>query len=744
MDTKLKSNKKWLGNLICMFLILAVSAGTLLCYQRLRLRVADMFEELDEEKDDWKKEELTSFVDDSYLGNYCLYWNIRQKIEDKYIEPFSLFYPSYARFSDSEDEYEWDYFNENFVSLSQNYEKEIYERNINYQVTDNETGEYLNNSSKDISKESIEDYAFYLKCSFDEKGAFAIDELKNNLGCEAEELSLNANKPIFTAHLESDSLSSLPMDAPKNITVYLVSDYGDCYLGDSLYYGNDNYNNYLKREAVKEAGLNAIVAMFSMLLAAAGLILPLRKRWEIGNGIFGKLPLEIVSCLACTPFMADSLMADEIVKLFEGTANYFWGMPYVVQMGMWACYYAVWFVMVLSARAVFTLGPKRYFLERIWTVALARWFWKKFSNGRKWIWNKCRGFVRWIINKGKAFFRLCVVTLDDIDLTDPSDRLIFKILGLNFVIVFFCCVLWFYGTMGLLLYTIILFFILKKYARNIKEKYGILLRSTKKMAEGDLQTEITEELGIFEPLKVELNKVQNGFRKAVEEEIKSQNLKTELITNVSHDLKTPLTAIITYVNLLKNEGISEEERSDYINILDRKSFRLKQLIEDLFEVSKASSGNIKVEKKLLNLTELVKQAVFELEDRLKEADVECRISTPKEDVFLMLDGEKTYRCLENLLINVAKYSMPKTRAYLNLYDREDYVELIIKNVSKEELPLDVEAFTERFMRGDKSRNTEGSGLGLAIVKSFVKIQGGVFHVEGDGDLFKANIRFSKG
>ena len=226
---------------------------------------------------------------------------------------------------------------------------------------------------------------------------------------------------------------------------------------------------------------------------------------------------------------------------------------------------------VLSFRAVVTLGPKRYFLERVWTVQLVRWFWKTIIG-------TVVKAVRWIYRKIKGFFRLCAVTLEDIDLTSTSDRILFKVLGLNLVIVLVCCILGNFGVMALLVYTVILFFVLKKYTRVIRSKYQILLESTRKLAAGDLETVITEDAGIFEPLKQELNKVQAGFQKAVEEELKSQNMKSELITNVSHDLKTPLTAIITYVNLLKDETISEEDRKKYIDILDRKSLRLKQLI----------------------------------------------------------------------------------------------------------------------------------------------------------------------
>lgn len=256
-------------------------------------------------------------------------------------------------------------------------------------------------------------------------------------------------------------------------------------------------------------------------------------------------------------------------------------------------------------------------------------------------------------------------------------------------------------------------------------------------------------------------------------------MKTELITNVSHDLKTPLTAIITYVNLLKDENITEEERRSYIDILDRKSLRLKKLIEDLFEVSKAASGNVELKKSPVDLSEMVRQAVAEQQDRLEAAGIDCRVRTPgsgwstsvpaafantdnnstdaairssassepggnttnPERVLLELDSEKTYRVLENLLVNVAKYALAGTRAWVQLEVISDEAVITIKNTSAQELDFDVDTLTERFVRGDKSRNTEGSGLGLAIVKNFVELQGGQFEIVTDGDLFKAIVRF---
>lgn len=237
--------------------------------------------------------------------------------------------------------------------------------------------------------------------------------------------------------------------------------------------------------------------------------------------------------------------------------------------------------------------------------------------------------------------------------------------------------------------------------------------------------------------------VNQGFKKAVEDEIKSQSMKTELITNVSHDLKTPLTAIITYVNLLKDENITPEDRKAYVEVLDRKSLRLKNLIEDLFEVSKAASGNIKIEKTPVDLGEMVRQAAAEQEDRLLEAKIDCRIQVPEERPLMMLDGEKTYRILENLLVNVSKYALPGTRAWISVSYEEHWAEMVVKNVSAMELDADTSQLTERFTRGDKARNTEGSGLGLAIVKSFAQLQGGSFEIVVDGDLFKAIVRLPK-
>ncbi|MDU3724453.1 MAG: sensor histidine kinase, partial [Clostridium celatum] len=243
--------------------------------------------------------------------------------------------------------------------------------------------------------------------------------------------------------------------------------------------------------------------------------------------------------------------------------------------------------------------------------------------------------------------------------------------------------------------------------------------------------------------KMDLEKIQGGFKKAVDEEVKSQKMKTDLISNVSHDLKTPLTAIITYADLLKDENLSQEKRRQYIETLDKKAQRLQVLIEDLFEMSKATSGNITLNIENIDVASLMKQTLLELEDKLEEANLSVRKNIPEGKVILPLDSQRTFRIFENLVINMTKYAMPNTRVFIDMIEDENKVEIIMKNMAAEEITFNVETIAERFVRGDESRNTEGSGLGLAIAKSFVELQGGKFDISVDGDLFKVTIIFTK-
>ena len=247
----------------------------------------------------------------------------------------------------------------------------------------------------------------------------------------------------------------------------------------------------------------------------------------------------------------------------------------------------------------------------------------------------------------------------------------------------------------------------------------------------------------FSNLAENINNIGEGLDKAIYNQLKSERLKSELITNVSHDLKTPLTSIINYIELIKKEeDIKPEHIKDYVNVLDSKSKRLKVLIEDLFEASKASSGNLELNMEKIDITQLLRQAIGEMEEKLSKANLDLKLRAPEEKTYIMADGKKLYRVLENLLSNISKYSLNNTRVYIDIIEEDDKVKLTMKNISSYELNFDPEEIMERFKRADESRNTEGSGLGLAIARDLVNAQGGRFEIDIDGDLFKSVVEFN--
>ena len=240
-----------------------------------------------------------------------------------------------------------------------------------------------------------------------------------------------------------------------------------------------------------------------------------------------------------------------------------------------------------------------------------------------------------------------------------------------------------------------------------------------------------------------VNNIGEGIRKAVESSMKDEKTKADLITNVSHDIKTPLTSIINYVNLLKREGITTEPVAGYIRVLDEKTQRLKQLTDDLVEASKISSGNIELIMAPLNLGELVNQAIGEFYERFEEKDLTIVLSTMPASTAIYADSRRMWRVIENLFNNLCKYALPGTRVYVDLTNEGGKVDCSIKNISANPLNIRADELTERFIRGDVSRSTEGSGLGLSIAKSLTELQKGEFIIHMDGDLFKVSVRFKE-
>jgi signal transduction histidine kinase len=273
--------------------------------------------------------------------------------------------------------------------------------------------------------------------------------------------------------------------------------------------------------------------------------------------------------------------------------------------------------------------------------------------------------------------------------------------------------------------------------------FNAIKDGVERIKDGDFNHSIdVGEKGEFARLAANINSITDGLKNAVDSELKSERLKAELITNVSHDIRTPLTSIITYVDLLKKEK-DPTKTEGYIEVLDQKSKRLKILTDDLFDAAKASSGNIPVQLERIDIVSLITQGLGEVSDKIEALDLEFKPQFPKEKVYIVADGKLMWRSIENLLSNIFKYALKGSRVYINIEDLGKEVLLTFKNISAYELNISADELMERFKRGDESRSSQGSGLGLSIAKSLIDLQKGKFLIQIDGDLFKAMIYMPK-
>jgi len=287
-------------------------------------------------------------------------------------------------------------------------------------------------------------------------------------------------------------------------------------------------------------------------------------------------------------------------------------------------------------------------------------------------------------------------------------------------------------------------FMLYKIIKIIKE-YSQIENKLKDVYNGNNQTELKEEdfSMVFKSSVKYLNNISNGLENAVQERMKSEKMKAELITNVSHDIKTPLTSIINYVDLLKKEDIANEKANEYINILDNKSQRLKKLTEDLIEASKVSTGNVSLNLEKINIVELIKQAIGEFEDKFQNKNLQIIVNCNENEININADSRYMYRIVENLFSNIYKYALENSRVYIDIsiVDGTNVV-IEMKNISKDKLNISADELMQRFVRGDRSRNTEGSGLGISIAQNLTELQNGTFELKLDGDLFKVKLTFN--
>lgn len=742
MDIKSKNNKI-IGIIISWVLILVTA-----------LTVVQSYSYVWDRTDKNKTNVYESYTTFQFLNkmSYALYMDVMEDREERKLTPLEVYAPEYQEMKvekdeilgsyEGEDEYTNDVESDNdlpnHITNQIDYWRNIVENNVNvnYLVKDDSTDKIIRASSKELLErisngdEADFQYPFSFKLTYDSSGNASVSEVN---GADANLIQgymdyVNSkdesNHFIYNdyGYIDATDKNFIKLENPKNITIIFA-------IPEQLTAYDHFYNNVYYEHRSNFFNPFVIISIVSMVVMFfAGIILYVIKPLKLGTGLSSKIPFEIniagifsipfgILCigeLAFNWYNGYGLVTEVVDYLSKEQIN---GLSFGLHVVLWFLLLGAIMIMTLSLLQVFRIGMKRYCKEKVLVIR----------------------FFRWIGRQCKRVY----ISMITFDLSDKSNKIILRIVGVNFLILLVLCSIWFFGIPILIIYSIALFIVLKRIYTDMQEKYSYLLKVTNHMAEGDLEVEIEEDLGVFEPLKEEMKKVQTGFKKAVQEEVKSQSMKTELITNVSHDLKTPLTAIITYIDLLKDENLSEEERQSYILTLEQKSYRLKTLIEDLFEMSKATSKNIEIVRTEVDIVALIKQVEFELHDNLEAAHVNIRMNLPEDKVILNLDGQKTYRIFDNLFVNISKYTMEHTRAYVLLEETNSQVIVTLKNISATELDFKGEEITERFVRGDKSRTSEGSGLGLAIVKSFMELQGGELRIVIDGDLFKVILTFNK-
>lgn len=715
LDIKLKNShkinkSKWIIVLVLLF----AAAGTLLCYKWMGERAEEYYTDPVQDGE---------ILDILYKGAYMLYQEAVERESAQEADRAEFFIPEEINMNEEVSENvkaEFSSVISNWKEKFDNVRNEVDYCTIygeNRKIEKN-TDAVLEGLLKGDLEELKQRYQFYVVLEFDADGNM---EILRSFGSKPDNVikmlqALERSHTIFESFdEETESTVYFKMNPPRNFTIiYAVEDL-------SSFEGYSNSNRYDIIRAYSAAKADAIFYIMLAIIAIAVMKVPFSRYAGKYKRIFQNIPAEvwffavmyILSYVTEFMVMMGKTNSDQYVESLIEVGLLPNAAAVLVYCWNGAClflFYGISFVVMLEIKEMLAVGIWNYVKQKSiiyrffpFTKNLAIRFYKKFT---------------------------------EIDLTEKSNKVILRIVVLNFILLTIFCSLWFFGIGGLIVYSFVLFYLLRKYYSEITEKYQKLLEATSRIAKGNLEDHIIEDLGIFEPFREELLKIQSGFKKAVDEEVKSQRMKTELITNVSHDLKTPLTAIITYVNLLKEESVSEEERKLYIDTLEKKSLRLKALIEDLFEISKASSKNITLNIMDVDILNLMKQVKLEFSDKIEASNLDFRFQIPEEKIILPLDSQKTYRIFENLYGNIIKYAMPNTRVYIEANKTDEEVQIVLKNISAAELDFRPEEITDRFVRGDSSRNTEGSGLGLAIAKSFVELQKGKLLIELDGDLFK--------
>lgn len=577
---------------------------------------------------------------------------------------------------------------ENLKSESKKILKEM--RGIEYFIKNNTTGEIVTNTNYKTLNSFKKNASGYYQAKFE----------NNNL--VNRKIGNTEYKPIsgYFYYAENQAIDvNDDIDAYISISKKLID-------SNPFEYGYSYYQQIVnKYEKCLELGIpmGLLSLIFFVVYMIMNFKLPKTKR-EFWN-YYNKIPLEVIVTLLSIDIALIVTIAEEP----NAFVNQFCIIPIFILL----------FYFILIIKQLSNFERKRDFFKTSWCVRVIIWLLKKMKSGIKEMRNAIKQNKDFDLTKKIVTVAILCVVAEFIVLTMSGAWIEFFVL-----IILFGIQLWF-----------LIYFV---------NKLGYLneiMKGVHRIKEGEINYKIEEKNDIyFSSLANDINNISQGLENSIEQRIKSERMKSELITNVSHDLKTPLTSIINYVELIKKEeNIQPEYLKDYVQVLDKKSKRLKILIEDLFEASKASTGNIELELVRLDLKQLLQQSIGELEDKLEEANLSLRVNLTEEDTYVLADGRRLYRVFENLLCNISKYSLKNTRVYIDVTKEDGKIITTMKNISSYELNFDPDEIMERFKRVDESRNTEGSGLGLAIARDLVGLQGGKMSIEIDGDLFKAKV-----
>ncbi|SCY43799.1 sensor histidine kinase [Alkaliphilus peptidifermentans] len=576
---------------------------------------------------------------------------------------------------------------ENITSIKyfiRNNDKDINISNIN-NITDNNLQEEIVNSQ------------FYLNVLFDDEGNPTKIEASKQFNKEAFLINFIYNDEIKVEYANLEITYIVPEDFESH---------------------NDIFTRSLKRSYAMHDNLLLILAIGAVafiLLTIIAFAVPYSYQNTLFiSTIFNKMFLE-VKVLLWLGFLFVSgpgiiiLGAVDIIEVIYDASIYF----YLLGIPITFAFFLLCYLTIIYIKYIYHIGFMEGVIHNSIIGKICMYFFNRFKESLK---------------------DLMYVSSN----SDIRKKLVL-ILGINLMVLWVIAAL---GTLGYILaviYSIFLF----EYLLKVINKAKALTDASSQLAEGNFDIELEEDIGILSPISKNLNNIKEGFKLAVDKEIKSERMKAELISNVSHDLKTPLTSIITYVDLLKDEGISPNTHREYIEILDKKSKRLQLLIEDLFEASKANSGSIDLNLERVDVIALFRQTLGELEEKIVSSSLSIKTDAPDDKIICELDGKRTYRIFENIMSNTLKYSMANSRVYINIEENIKEVRFVFRNISNYEMNFDASEITERFTRGDRSRNAEGSGLGLAIAKSFIELQKGKLEISIDGDLFKLIVTFPK-